>query len=130
MWHSKCYSNIFENYKRELKENYKKLISTLGSSLTKWLLVSHLARTQTWWPRTQNHKLVDIPPIFIPLLRTSDFANVAKLKDIIIDTSFIYNVLERWRSETHTFHFSTSECIIILEYVSMFWVYAWTIELW
>lgn len=53
-------------------------------------------------------------------METSGFTNVAKLKDIVIDTSFIYALLERWRPETHTFHFPTGECTITLEDVSMF----------
>lgn len=69
--------------------------------------------------RTQNHKLVDAPPILIPFLETSGFANVKKLKDVVIDTNFIYALLERRRPETHTFHFPTSECTITLEDVSM-----------
>lgn len=68
--------------------------------------------------KPQNHKIVNVPPVLIPYLETTGFANVAKLKEITIDTSFIYALLER-RPETHTFHFPTDECTITLEYVSM-----------
>ena len=44
--------------------------------------------------RTRNHKLIDAPYYIQPFLDTSGFANVVKLKDIFIDTSFIYAILE------------------------------------
>lgn len=69
--------------------------------------------------RTRNHKLIDAPHYIQPFLDTYGFANVVKLKDIVIDTSFIYALRERWRPETHTFHFPTGECTITLEDVSM-----------
>lgn len=65
--------------------------------------------------RTRNHKLVDAPHILHPFLEIYGFANITKLKDIVIGTSFIYALLERWRPETHNFHFITGECTIILK---------------
>lgn len=40
--------------------------------------------------RTRNHKLIDASHIIRPFLDTPRFANVSKLKDIVIDTSFIH----------------------------------------
>ncbi|XP_058783760.1 protein MAIN-LIKE 2-like [Vicia villosa] len=69
--------------------------------------------------RTRTHKKLDAPDVILPYLARSGFATVARIPHIHIDTSFVMALLERWRPETHTFHFPTGECTITLEDVTM-----------
>jgi Plant mobile domain len=47
--------------------------------------------------------------------------HLARLGNIKIDRVLITVVAERWRRETHSFHFPTGEMAIILEDVLMLW---------
>lgn len=49
------------------------------------------------------------------------FGSVAKAGYYILDHSLIMALIERWRPETHTFHFSCSEAIVTLEDVALLW---------
>jgi Plant mobile domain len=47
--------------------------------------------------------------------------HLARLGNIKIDRDLITAVAERWRRETHSFHFPTDEMTITLEDVLMLW---------
>jgi hypothetical protein len=55
----------------------------------------------------------------ISLLEQCGFGEVIKLRKYHIDPHLITALVERWRPETHTFHFPTGESTITLEDVSM-----------
>ncbi|XP_058741297.1 protein MAIN-LIKE 2-like [Vicia villosa] len=79
----------------------------------------HVALADPEHFRTRTHKKLDPPAVIVPYLERSGFATVARIPHIHTDTSFVMALLERWRPESHTFHFPTGECTITLEDVSM-----------
>ncbi|CAK8570591.1 unnamed protein product [Lathyrus sativus] len=52
-------------------------------------------------------------------LEITGFAHIAKINSLKIDLSLVVALLEKWRPETHTFHFLTGECTITLEDANM-----------
>jgi hypothetical protein len=55
----------------------------------------------------------------VSLLEQNGFGEVIKLGKYSIDPNLITALVERWRPETHTFHFPTGESTVTLEDVSM-----------
>ncbi|XP_074342714.1 serine/threonine-protein phosphatase 7 long form homolog [Apium graveolens] len=55
----------------------------------------------------------------VPHLIDMHFDGVARLSGIHIDWSLVTALVERWRPETHTFHFPVGECTITLQDVSI-----------
>ncbi|XP_074326285.1 serine/threonine-protein phosphatase 7 long form homolog [Apium graveolens] len=71
--------------------------------------------------RHRNPNNVKFPPLhkrMVPILRDLSFDGVSRLTGIQIDWSLITALIERWRPETHTFHFPIGECMISLQDVS------------
>lgn len=72
--------------------------------------------------RRRNPNQERLPPLhhrMIPLLQTTGFYSVARVASLQLDWSLITALLERWRSETHTFHLPTGECTITLQDVAI-----------
>ncbi|XP_027337555.1 serine/threonine-protein phosphatase 7 long form homolog [Abrus precatorius] len=65
------------------------------------------------------HSMPEPNPLIVPLLEELGFAGVAKLRHLKVDHALITALVERWRPETHTFHFPTGECTITLEDVAL-----------
>ncbi|KAL5187488.1 Serine/threonine-protein phosphatase 7 long form [Glycine soja] len=61
----------------------------------------------------------EIPEEIIPLLRQSGFYWIMKMGYLKINSSLITALIERWRSETHTFHLRCEEATITLQDVSV-----------
>ncbi|KAH1249578.1 Serine/threonine-protein phosphatase 7 long form [Glycine max] len=61
----------------------------------------------------------EIPEEIIPLLRQSGFYWIMKMGYLKINSSLIIVLIERWRSETHTFHLRCGEATITLQDVSV-----------
>lgn len=57
----------------------------------------------------------------MPILDRFRLGLLARLGTIRIDHDLITAVVERWRRETHSFHFPTGECTITLQDVTMLW---------
>ncbi|KAL8457150.1 hypothetical protein ACS0TY_035117 [Phlomoides rotata] len=49
------------------------------------------------------------------------FYHVARCGALIIDSQLIIALVERWRPETHTFHFSVGETTVTLQDVAIIW---------
>ncbi|XP_061369743.1 protein MAIN-LIKE 2-like [Gastrolobium bilobum] len=60
----------------------------------------------------------DIPDIVADYLTQGGFIHVACMSYIQIDTTLISALVERWRSETHTFRMTQGEMTIILQDVA------------
>nr|KYP58130.1 Serine/threonine protein phosphatase 7 long form isogeny [Cajanus cajan] len=58
-------------------------------------------------------------PLIVPILEEVGFSGVANLRHLKVDHALITALVERWRPETHTFHFPTGECTITLEDVAL-----------
>ncbi|XP_027357191.1 protein MAIN-LIKE 2-like [Abrus precatorius] len=65
------------------------------------------------------HSMPEPSPLIVPILEQLGFAGVAKLRHLKVDHALITALVERWRPETHTFHFPTGECTITLEDVAL-----------
>lgn len=64
-----------------------------------------------------NVKFPPLHPRMVPILQALRFDGVSRLSCIQIDWSLITILIERWRSETNTFHLPFGECMI--SYVSI-----------
>jgi len=58
-------------------------------------------------------------PSIVPIIEEAGFGGVAKLRHLKVDHGLVTALVERWRPETHTFHFPTRECTITLQDVSL-----------
>ncbi|XP_039690395.1 protein MAIN-LIKE 2-like [Medicago truncatula] len=67
--------------------------------------------------RTRQHIIPS--PHIEEYLRQTGFFEVSQIGRYKIDRHIVTALVERWRSETHTFHFRTGECTITLEDVYM-----------
>ncbi|KAL8095502.1 hypothetical protein AgCh_036802 [Apium graveolens] len=64
----------------------------------------------------------DHPPLdlcMVPLLQSTGFYGVARVASLQLDWSLISALVERWRSETHTFHLLMGEATITLQDVGV-----------
>jgi len=48
-------------------------------------------------------------PLTIPILEQAGFGQIAKLRHLKVDHALVTSLVERWRPETHTFHFPTGD---------------------
>jgi len=65
------------------------------------------------------HSMVEPHPLTIPILEQAGFGEIEKLRHLKMDHALVISLVERWRPETHTFHFPTDECIIALQDISL-----------
>ncbi|XP_016681148.1 serine/threonine-protein phosphatase 7 long form homolog [Gossypium hirsutum] len=56
---------------------------------------------------------------FMPYLELAGFASVALIRSSDLRFDLLSALVERWRPETHTFHFPCGECTVTLEDVAM-----------
>nr|KYP56583.1 Serine/threonine protein phosphatase 7 long form isogeny [Cajanus cajan] len=54
-------------------------------------------------------------PLIVLILEEVGFSGITNLRHLKVDHALVTTLVERWRPETHTFHFPTGECTIILE---------------
>ncbi|KAK1400780.1 serine/threonine-protein phosphatase 7 long form-like [Heracleum sosnowskyi] len=69
-------------------------------------------------PRHRDPNNVKFPPLhprMVPILQALRFDGVSRLSHIQIDWSLITALIERWRSETHSFQLPFGECTISLQ---------------
>ncbi|KAK4402862.1 Serine/threonine-protein phosphatase 7 long form [Sesamum angolense] len=57
----------------------------------------------------------------LQVLQNMGFLGILQCDHIEIDTHLITALVERWRSETHTFHFSVGEATVTLQDISIIW---------
>ena len=62
---------------------------------------------------------IGIDPRLLPVLRRAGFYGVSRLGWLQLDHALITAMVERWREETHTFHFPIGEATITLQGVSV-----------
>ena len=74
----------------------------------------HIRRTV---PTYQGEE--QIPEKIVPLLRQFGFYWITKMGYLKINTTLISALIERWKSETHTFHLRCGEAIITLQDASI-----------
>jgi len=65
------------------------------------------------------HSMAEPHPSIVPIIQEAGFGSVAKLRHLKVDHGLVTVLVERWRPETHTFHFQIGECTITLEDVSL-----------
>lgn len=67
--------------------------------------------------RTQSNHVPS--PYIKDYLKQAGFHHVCEIENYKMDKGILTALVERWRPETHTFHFPTGECTITLEDVYM-----------
>ncbi|XP_040956148.1 protein MAINTENANCE OF MERISTEMS-like [Gossypium hirsutum] len=55
----------------------------------------------------------------VPYLEQAGFGSVALIRSSDLRFDLLFALVERWRSETHTFHFPCGECTVTLEDVTL-----------
>ncbi|KAF1891149.1 hypothetical protein Lal_00001290 [Lupinus albus] len=55
----------------------------------------------------------------LEVIRNTAFSNILEIERVNINNHLITAMIERWRPETHTFHFPNGECTITLEDVAI-----------
>ncbi|CAI8599844.1 unnamed protein product [Vicia faba] len=65
--------------------------------------------------RLHSHCLEPPSAVIIPYLNLVGFGEVSQIHTKRVYSKLVVALLEWWRPETHTFHFSTGECTITLE---------------
>jgi len=63
--------------------------------------------------------MVEPHPLTIPILEQAGFGEIVKLRHLKVDHALVTLLVERWKSETHTFHFPTGKCAITLQDISL-----------
>ncbi|XP_039134290.1 serine/threonine-protein phosphatase 7 long form homolog [Dioscorea cayenensis subsp. rotundata] len=69
--------------------------------------------------RCRHVSIVEPPPEIIGLLRETGFYHAAQILNFRIDAAFVSALVERWQTETHTFHLTLGETTITLEDVAL-----------
>ncbi|KAL0321204.1 UNVERIFIED_CONTAM: Serine/threonine-protein phosphatase 7 long form [Sesamum radiatum] len=70
-----------------------------------------------FWSHFQQHNL----PVRVQILNEIEFYGVYRCGRLVYDCHLITALVERWRSETHTFHFRVGEATITLQDVQIIW---------
>ncbi|KAL8537786.1 hypothetical protein ACS0TY_012790 [Phlomoides rotata] len=65
--------------------------------------------------------MVRLHPRVLDLLYDMGFYHVARCGVMVIDAHLITALVERWRPETHTFHFPIGETTVTLQDVAIIW---------
>ncbi|XP_039123336.1 protein MAIN-LIKE 1-like [Dioscorea cayenensis subsp. rotundata] len=66
-----------------------------------------------------RHVSIVEPPQIIGLLREAGFYHAAQILNFRIDAALVSALVERWQTETHTFHLTCGETTITLEVVAL-----------
>ncbi|KAF1896977.1 hypothetical protein Lal_00034678 [Lupinus albus] len=69
--------------------------------------------------RMRHVNMFDEEPLLNDILQLTGFSKLYSLRSLNIDSCLITALVERWRSETHTFHLPHGECTITLKDVSL-----------
>ncbi|XP_039123349.1 protein MAIN-LIKE 2-like [Dioscorea cayenensis subsp. rotundata] len=69
--------------------------------------------------RCRHVSIVEHPPEIIGLLREAGFYHAAQTLNFRIDAALVSALVERWQTETHTFHLTCGETTITLEDVAL-----------
>ncbi|XP_039138815.1 serine/threonine-protein phosphatase 7 long form homolog [Dioscorea cayenensis subsp. rotundata] len=69
--------------------------------------------------RCRHVSIVEPPPEIVSLLREAEFYHEAQIRNFRIDATLVSTLVERWRTETHTFHLTCCETTITLEDVAL-----------
>ncbi|KAL8484848.1 hypothetical protein ACS0TY_027223 [Phlomoides rotata] len=74
-----------------------------------------------WTFREDDHTSVRLHPRVLTVLNDMGFYHVARCGSLFVDTHLITALVERWRTETHTFHFPVGEATVTLQDVTILW---------
>ncbi|KAL8469993.1 hypothetical protein ACS0TY_032747 [Phlomoides rotata] len=85
------------------------------------LRVNQLIGNIFWTFRIDDPNRVRLHPRVLDLLYDMSFYHVARCGAMVIDAHLITALVERWRPETHTFHFPIGEATITLQDVAIIW---------
>ncbi|KAK1369701.1 hypothetical protein POM88_035793 [Heracleum sosnowskyi] len=72
--------------------------------------------------RRRNPNQSSLPALnhrMIPLLQSTGFYGVSRVSSLQLDWGLLSALVERWRPETHTFHFPMGECTVTLQDVAV-----------
>ena len=70
--------------------------------------------------RMRRYSVMEGPDLrIIEYLSLARFYYVSQIQRFLLEPTLISALVERWRLETHMFHFSCGECMIILEDVEL-----------
>ncbi|XP_039126973.1 protein MAIN-LIKE 2-like [Dioscorea cayenensis subsp. rotundata] len=92
--------------------------SELATAMAKGLGISRPLWLD-WVLRCRHVSIVEPPPEIIGLLREARLYHVAQILNLRIDAALVSALVERWRTETHTFHLTCDETTITLEDVAL-----------
>ncbi|KAL8502920.1 hypothetical protein ACS0TY_021881 [Phlomoides rotata] len=85
------------------------------------LQVNQLTSNIFWTFRIDDPTRVRLHPRVLDHLYDMGFYHIARCGAMVIDYHLITGLVERWRPETHTFHFPIGEATVTLQDVAIIW---------
>ncbi|KAF1898843.1 hypothetical protein Lal_00018963 [Lupinus albus] len=71
----------------------------------------------SFWGRNCFWQSLPSEPV-LQVIRNTAFANILAIGAVEINNNLLLALIERWRPETHTFHFPCGECTVTLKDVA------------